>query len=92
MATGNYFCEAAKVKSDSAYTTGSATMTVYNSYTPDLKCETDGNSKGLLNNSVGLINYDEVVLAGGYRSKNNPNYYLYQNYYWWTMSPAGFNN
>ena len=92
VASGNYFCEAAKTKYLSSYTSGSATMTVYSSYTPDLKCQTDGNAKGLLNSSVGLINYDEVVLAGGYYDKSNSGYYLYQNYYWWTMSPGGFEN
>ena len=90
VATGNYFCEAAKTKNSSDFTSGSATMSIYSSYTPDLKCQTDGNSKGLLNNKVGLINYDEVVLAGGYYNKSNNGYYLCKNYLWWTMSPAGF--
>ena len=80
VAIGNYFCEAYKVTSG------------VDTYTPDLACQTDGNNKGLLNNTVGLINYDEVVIAGGYYDHQNTNYYLYKNLAWWTMSPGGFSN
>ena len=91
VATGAYYCEQAKAKCDSSWTSGSATMTVYSSYTPDFKCTTDGNGKGSVNASVGLLSYDEVVYAGGYYGKNNSNYYLNNStIYWWTMSPAGF--
>ena len=65
-------------------------MTTYNKYTPDFKCSSDGNNKGVVNASVGLLSYDEVVYAGGYYAQNNNNYYLYNNTYFWTMSPAGF--
>ena len=92
VATGAYYCEQAKAKYDSSWTSGSATMTVYSSYTPDFKCTTDGNGKGPVNASVGLLSYDEVVHAGGYYNQSNSNYYLYNSaIYWWTMSPAGFN-
>ena len=64
-------------------------MKTQENYTPDLVCATDANNKGLLNNGVGLINYDEVVLAGGYPLQGNNSYYLSKNYYWWTQSPAG---
>ena len=65
-------------------------MTTYTSYTPDFKCSSDGNGKGLVNASVGLLTYDEVVYAGGYPyPSNNNSYYLYNNTYFWTMSPAG---
>ena len=91
VATGAYYCEQAKAKYDSSYTSGSAAMTLYSSYTPDFKCTTDGNGKGSVNASVGLLSYDEVVHAGGYYGKDNSNYYLYNSaIYWWTMSPAGF--
>ena len=90
VATGAYYCEQAKAKHDSSWTAGSATMTLYSSYTPDFKCTTDGNGKGSVNASVGLLSYDEVVYAGGYFFKDNSNYYLYNNTYFWTMSPAGF--
>ena len=91
VATGDYFCEQAKVKYSSSYTSGSATMKVYSSYTPNFKCETDGNGKGNVNSSIGLITYDEVVFAGGYYYKENSNYYLYNNTAYWTMSPVGVN-
>mgnify|MGYP004597627227 CR=1 FL=1 len=90
VATGNYYCEQAKTKYADSYTSGSATMTTYNKYIPDFKCSSDGNGKGLVNANVGLLNYDEVVYAGGYRGQSNSNYYLYNSSIsWWTMSPAG---
>ena len=88
--SGNYYCEQAKVKYDDSWTSGSAVMTTYNKYTPDFKCSTDGNGKGLVNASVGLLSYDEVVYAGGYPYSNNTNYYLYNNKNLWTISPAGY--
>ena len=91
VASGAYYCEQAKVKYDSSWTSGSANMNVYSSYTPDFKCSSDGNGKGVVNASVGLLSYDEVVYAGGYPYSNNDNYYLNnQDICWWTMSPAGF--
>ena len=91
VASGNYFCEQAKVKYDTTWTSGNGTMTLYNNYSPDFKCSNDGNSKGLVNANIGLLTYDEVVYAGGYYGKSNNMYYLYNNTYFGTMSPAGFN-
>ena len=90
VASGAYYCEQAKVKYHDSYTSGNATMTTYSKYTPDFKCESDGNGKGVVNASVGLLTYDEVVYAGGYPYSDNNSYYLYNNTYFWTMSPAGF--
>ena len=90
VASGAYYCEQAKAKYSDSYTSGSATMTTYNKYTPDFKCSSDGNNKGVVNASVGLLSYDEVVYAGGYYGQNNNNYYLYNNTNFWTMSPVGF--
>ncbi len=89
VASGNYYCEQAKIKYSSDFKSGSATMTTFFSYTPDFKCTTDGNGKGVVNASVGLLSYDEVVYAGGYRELSNSNYYLYSNKNFWMMSPAG---
>jgi len=86
---GNYYCEQAKVKTSSSYTSGSATMTLYSSYTPNFKCETDGNGKGIVNSNIGLLTYDEVVHIGGYYNKNNSSYYLYNGNFSWTMSACG---
>ena len=86
------FCEQAKVKYSYSYTDGNAKMLAYTVYSPTFKCEIDGNGKGILNSKVGLINYDEVVYAGGNYGTSNSNYYLYNmNYHMWTMSPSGFN-
>ena len=90
VASGNYYCEQAKTKYRDNATSGSATMTTYTSYTPDFKCSSDGNGKGLVNASIGLLTYDEVVYAGGYCGKNNGYYLTNSNSYWWTMSPTGF--
>ena len=67
-------------------------MTLYSSYTPDFKCNSDGNGKGVVNANVALITYDEVVYAGGYYSMDNDNNYLYNgnsNNFFYTMSPSG---
>ena len=90
VASGNYYCEQAKVKEHDSYTSGNATMTTYNKYTPDFKCSSDGNGKGVVNASIGLLSYDEVVYAGGYNGQSNSDYYLCNNTYFWTMSPSGF--
>ena len=91
IASGAYYCEQAKAKYSDSYTSGNATMTTYSKYTPDFKCSSDGNNKGVVNASVGLLSYDEVVYAGGYYNQNNSNYYLNNPaIYWWTMSPDGF--
>ena len=91
VANGAYYCEQAKAKYGDGATSGSATMTTYNKYTPNFKCVTDGNGKGVVSASVGLLTYDEVVYAGGYYNQSNSNYYLNnQNIHWLTMSPAGF--
>ena len=91
VASGNYYCEQAKAKNDNSWTSGNATMTFSSKYTPDFKCSSDGNGKGVVNASVGLLSYDEVVYAGGYPWQPNSNYYLNNPaIHWWTMSPAGF--
>ena len=90
VASGAYYCEQAKAKYGDNYTSGNATMTTYNKYTPDFKCSSDGNGKGVVSANVGLLSYDEVLYAGGYYGKSNNSYYLYNNTYFWTMSPAGF--
>ena len=90
VASGNYYCEQAKTKAESSWISGNANMILYSSYTPDFKCATDGNGKGIVNANIGLLTYDEVVYAGGYCNQINSNYYLYNSTYFWTMSPAGF--
>jgi len=91
VATGDYYCEAAKVVFSDIYASNSgASMTAYTAYeNPNFECKTDGNTKGIVRASVGLLSYDEVLHAGGYHNKVNDSYYLYNNTEFWTMSPAG---
>ena len=88
VVSGNYYCEQAKVKYSTSAATGNATMTVYTYYTPNFKCSTDGNGKGIINSSIGLITYDEMVYSGGYRFAANENYYLFNGIGYMSMSPA----
>ena len=39
---------------------------------------------------IGLITADEVAFAGGVNGSSNSSYYLYNNAYYWTMSPHRF--
>ena len=45
----------------------------------------------ILEQPVGLITMDEVILAGGFGAQNNTGYWLYTGEYYWTMSPYLFN-
>ncbi len=67
-----------------------------NSKDPTLKCKNSsdlytvsGSSKGnqALSNPIGLITADEVAYAGGVYGQTNTSYYLYNDTYYWTMSP-----
>ena len=51
--------------------------------------EVTGN--GDLTYAIGLVNTDEVYLAGGYNTSNS-GYYLYTGNRYWTMSPGSFNS
>ena len=53
---------------------------------------TNGSSKGngKLTYPIGLITADEVAFAGGVYGSSNTSYYLYNNAYYWTMSPYYF--
>ena len=91
VASGNYFCEQAKVVYSTNYTAGSATVATKDNYTPSFNCTTDGNGKGVVSGKVGLITIDEVLFAGGVIG-NSSNFYLKNGSHYWTMSPAGFYN
>ena len=90
VVSGNYYCEEAKVRYSNTYKSNKATMVIYTSYTPNFKCATDGNNKGPVNASIGLLTYDEIVYAGGFPATVNKSFYLYKSIDFWTMSPAGF--
>ena len=89
VASGNYFCEQAKVVWSKSYTAGSATVATKDNYTPSFDCTTDGNGKGVVNGKVGLITIDEVLFAGGVIGSSS-NFYLKNGSIYWMMSPSGF--
>ena len=91
VASGNYFCEQAKVVWSTSYTAGSATVVTKDNYTPSFDCTTDGNGKGVVRGKVGLITIDEALFAGGVIGSNS-NFYLKNGNDYWMMSPAGFYN
>ena len=89
VASGNYFCEQAKVVMDTNYTAGSAEVKTKDNYTPSFDCTTDGNGKGVVSGKVGLITIDEVLFAGGV-IESSSNFYLKNGRDFWMMSPGGF--
>ena len=84
--------------------------TIYGAYTrlqdrktPSLKCSQESdrfkvsNTSAKLDYPIGLIQADEVALAGGRAYYNdsyspNSNYYLYNGKYFWTLSPSYFDS
>ena len=85
------FCEQYKVSwQTDHFTAGNETVVAKENYTPNFKCSTDGNGKGILTSKVGLLTYDEAVHAGNYYGKSSSSYIT--NRYYWLMSPAGANN
>ena len=95
------FCNDRSITSGSGYLT--TPRTLYGAYTrlqdnktPNLKCNQDNdkfkmsNENAKLDYPVGSILADEVALAGGSSNKSNSNYYLYNEKYFWTLSPSLF--
>ena len=67
--------------------------------TPNLKCSNNvdlytvsesGKGNHALTNPIGLITADEILMAGAKSGSTNYKYYLYNNEYYWTMSPYAF--
>ena len=93
MTTGTY-CQAARVKNTSNTSIGNATSTVKENYTPSYSCPmNDGNiTNGKVTLNVGLINIDEVLMAGGKLVDTNSTFYLKNGSNFWTMSPSCYYN
>ena len=102
------FCSDRSISSGTGYKMDSYTF--YNAYnrlqdrkTPSLKCSQESdrfkvsNTSAKLDYPIGLIQADEVALAGGRAYYNdsyspNSNYYLYNGKYFWTLSPSRFDS
>ena len=82
-----------KLNSDTYY---GAYNRLANKRTPSLKCSQENDkfrvssTSAKLDYPIGLIQADEVSLAGGVYNTTNMNYYLYNSRYFWTLSPSGF--
>ena len=84
------FCEQYKVSwQTNSYTAGNETVVSKENYTPNFKCSTDKNGKGILTSKVGLLTYDEAVHAGNYPNKTSASYITNSNFNYWLMSPDG---
>ena len=96
-------CNDRSVSSGTGYKTDSTTY--YGSYdrlankrTPSLKCSQENDkfrvssTNAKLDYPIGLIQADEVSLAGGVYNTTNMNYYLYNSRYFWTLSPSYFDS
>ena len=94
----NVFCN--DRATNSTWQSSPRTTMNYNAYyrrnNPTLTCENKqdnftttnyGNGNGALTYPVGLINADEVTLAGGYLKTTNTKYYLYNGLSYYTMTP-----
>lgn len=80
---GNYCTDFRVVTSYFEQINGLST-TLYQNYTPTLRCSNNLKSK------IGLITMDEVSFAGAFYRMPNETYYLNNSQFFWTMSPAGF--
>ena len=100
----NIFCNDRSFASNNSGTGAGVSKTYYNWYNwyaskSNLKCPQQNdaftvsdttNGNGALTYPIGLISYDEIVLAGGWYANNN-GYYLYSGSWYWTSSPKYFN-
>ena len=97
------FCNDRSITSGTGYKTDSTTYygaydRIANKRTPSLKCSQENDrfrvssTNAKLDYPIGLIQADEVSLAGGVYSTTNMNYYLYNSRYFWTLSPSYFNS
>ena len=101
VASGDYFCEAAKVVENTEWKTAEGTTFMQRraDYTPTFSCMADPNGHQYVTGKVGLITYDEAAYAGAVSYiTGNSDYYLRKNAdgdvvedTFWTMSPAGIN-
>jgi len=67
---------------------------IWKTNTPVLTCSNPNDrlsvTRGQIKYPISLLTYDEVSLAGGVFGIGNSNYYLYNNRYYWLLSPDDF--
>ena len=87
------FCSDRNMNSGSSWSSQPSSTIYYAAYgrieqnqNPSLACT----SSDIIAEPVGLITADEVAFAGGVYGQSNSSYYLYNNQYYWTMSPYRF--
>ena len=97
------FCNDRSIASGDGYKLDSTTYygaydRLVNKKSPNLKCSQENDkfrvssTSAKLDYPIGLIQADEVFLAGGSNNKNNSNYYLYNSGYFWTISSSEFDS
>ena len=98
------FCNDRSIKSGDGYKLdlvthyGAYDRLIANKRTPSLKCSQENDkfkvssTNAKLDYPIGLIQADEVALAGGVYSVPNTNNYLYNSSHFWTLSPSSFNS
>ena len=86
------FCSDREVASYSSWSSQPSSIIYYaarerldTNKSPSLACT----SSDIIAEPIGLITADEVAFAGGVYNTNTISYYLYNNQYYWTMSPFG---
>ena len=97
------FCNDRSIASGDGYKLDSYTQygaydRLINKRPPSLKCSQENDkfkvssTSAKLDYPIGLIQADEVSLAGGVYSTTNMNYYLYNSRNFWTLSPSIFSS
>ncbi len=81
------YCEQTKVVGDPLLVIEDYKL--YTDYTPTLKCKKDNNGHGMISLKVGLISYDEEVMAGSYYNIASDSYFLANGKQVMTMTPSG---
>ena len=89
VTSGDYYCEQFKAKYPN-WDSGNAVVPQYGNYVSSFKCETDGNDKGIVNATIGLLSLDEALFAGNYYYMQSNSYLNSDTVYnMWIMSPSG---
>ena len=97
------FCNDRSIASGDGYKLDSTTYygaydRLANKRTPSLKCSQENDkfkvssTSAKLDYPIGLIQADEMSLAGGVNNTTNMNYYLYNSRNFWTLSPSYFSS